>query len=77
VLTIPTHPTKELGAKEKSKFMKTPITIYLAEKIMIKYLGSLGHPMAKALMTSVKNGDSVILEVSPNYYSTWNYSKGR
>jgi hypothetical protein len=44
---------------------------------MIKYLGSLGHPMAKALMTSVKNGDSVILEVSPNYYSTWNYSKGR
>ena len=42
---------------------------------MIRYLGSLEHPMAKALMSSVKNGDSVILEVSPSYYSTWDYSK--
>ena len=42
---------------------------------MIRYLGSLEHPMAKALMSSVKNGDSVILEVSPSYYSTWDYRK--
>jgi hypothetical protein len=49
--------------------------IPIAEKIMIKYLGNLEHPMAKALMTSVKSGDSVILEVSPNYYSTWDYSR--
>jgi hypothetical protein len=41
---------------------------------MIRYLGSLEHPMAKAPMSSVKNGDSVILEVSPSYYSTWDYS---
>lgn len=48
--------------------------IPIAEKIMIKYLGNLEHPMSKALMTSVKSGDSVILEVSPSYYSTWDYS---
>jgi general stress protein 26 len=48
--------------------------IPIAEKIMVRYLGSLEHPMAKALMSSVKNGDSVILEVSPSYYSTWDYS---
>jgi hypothetical protein len=42
---------------------------------MVRYLGSLEHPTAKALMNSVKNGDWVILEVSPSYYSTWDYSK--
>jgi hypothetical protein len=31
--------------------------------------------MARSLMSSVKNGDSVILEVTPSYYSTWDYSK--
>jgi general stress protein 26 len=49
--------------------------IPIAEKIMVRYLGSLEHPMAKALMSNVKNGDSVILEISPRYYSTWDYSK--
>jgi hypothetical protein len=47
------------------------------EKIMVKYLGSLAHPMATSLMSSVKNGDSVILEITPSYYSTWDYSEKR
>ena len=46
----------------------------IAEKIMVRYLGSLAHPMATSLMNSVKNGDSVILEITPIYYSTWDYS---
>jgi nitroimidazol reductase NimA-like FMN-containing flavoprotein (pyridoxamine 5'-phosphate oxidase superfamily) len=49
--------------------------IPVAEKIMVRYLGSLEHQMAKSLMSSVRAGDSVILEVSPSYYSTWDYSK--
>jgi nitroimidazol reductase NimA-like FMN-containing flavoprotein (pyridoxamine 5'-phosphate oxidase superfamily) len=49
--------------------------IPIAEKIMVRYLGSLEHPMAKSLMNSVRRGDSVIIEVSPRYYSTWDYSK--
>src|SRR5947209_10255800 len=47
--------------------------IPIAEKIMVRYLGSLAHPMASALMSNVKNGDSVILEITPSYYSTWDY----
>jgi hypothetical protein len=67
--------TKELEVREKSKHEDISHNIPIAEKIMIRYLGSLEHPMAKALMSSVKNGDSVILEISPSYYSTWDYSK--
>jgi general stress protein 26 len=47
----------------------------IAEKIMVKYLGSIEHPMAQALLNMQKGGQSVILEISPKYYSTWDYSK--
>ena len=48
--------------------------ILIAEKIMTKYLGSMQHSMAQKLMSFVKNGDSVIIEISPMYFSTWDYS---
>ena len=49
--------------------------IPIAEKIMVKYLGNLEHPMAKTLLDFQKNGQSVVIEISPKYYSTWDYSK--
>ena len=51
--------------------------IPIAEKIIVKYLGSLAHPMATSLISSVKDGDSIILEITPSYYSTWDYSEKR
>jgi general stress protein 26 len=48
---------------------------HIAEKIMVKYLGSLEHPVAKTLIDMQKKGQSVILEISPKYYSTWDYGK--
>lgn len=47
----------------------------VAEKIHIRYLGSLENPISQALMNGIKNGQSVVLEISPKYYSTWDYSK--
>jgi len=48
----------------------------VAEKIMLKYTGSLDNEIAKFLLDGVKNGVSVILEVSPKFYSTWDHSSG-
>jgi CDP-diacylglycerol pyrophosphatase len=47
----------------------------IAEKIMIKYLGNIEHPMAQALLDMQRKGQSVVLEISPKYYSTWDYIK--
>jgi len=47
----------------------------IAEKIMTKYLGDLEHPVAKLLLSYIKNGDSAILEITPDYFSTWDNSK--
>lgn len=72
----PTPPYKGVRGKGRVKIYED-IThnIPIAEKIMVRYLGSLEHPMAISLMNSVRRGDSVILEVSLSYYSTWDYSK--
>jgi nitroimidazol reductase NimA-like FMN-containing flavoprotein (pyridoxamine 5'-phosphate oxidase superfamily) len=46
----------------------------IAEKIMLKYTGSLDNKVAKFLLDGVKNGDSVILELEPRYFSAWDHS---
>ena len=50
--------------------------IPIAEKIMRKYTGSLDNEIAKFLLKGVKEGLSVILTITPKYYSTWDHSTG-
>ena len=74
----PNPPYKGVRGKGKVKIHEDiNHNIPIAEKIMVRYLGSLAHPMATSLMVSVKDGDSVILEITPSYYSTWDYSEKR
>jgi uncharacterized pyridoxamine 5'-phosphate oxidase family protein len=50
--------------------------ISIAEKILIKYTGSLDNNMAKFLMNSIVRGKSIIIEIVPLFYATWDHSKG-
>lgn len=43
---------------------------------MIKYTGSIDNNMAKFLMDSIKRGESVIIEIIPCFYATWDHNKG-
>lgn len=47
----------------------------ITEKIMLRYLGSTEHPIAKTLIGYVRKGDAIILEIIPSYFSTWDDSK--
>jgi len=49
--------------------------IPIAERIMVKYTGDLENKVAKMLMDGVRVGQSAILEISPEYYSTWDHSE--
>jgi general stress protein 26 len=74
----PNPPYKGVRGKGKVKIHEdVSHNIPIAEMIMRKYLGSIEHPMAKSLMSNVKKGDSVILEIHPSYYSSWDYSKNK
>jgi hypothetical protein len=41
----------------------------------MKYLGTLDHPIAKKITERSKKGENVLIETSPKFFSTWDYSK--
>ena len=47
----------------------------IMEKINLKYLGTLDHPLAKSLMDSARNGTEVVIEISPKFFSAWDFAK--
>ena len=46
-----------------------------ADRINMKYLGTLDHPIAKMITDSAKKGEVVLVEISPKFFSTWDYGK--
>lgn len=51
-------------------------TLPIAESIMLKYTGSLDNEIAAALLDGVKNAQSILIEITPIYYSTWDHGSG-
>ncbi|HSA75206.1 MAG TPA: pyridoxamine 5'-phosphate oxidase family protein [Candidatus Nitrosocosmicus sp.] len=51
------------------------IVVPLEEKISLKYLGTLDHPIAKMISEEAKKEEVVLIEISPKFYSTWDYGK--
>jgi hypothetical protein len=50
-------------------------TRVVAEKINLKYLSTLDHPLAKMLLEYAQNGTEIPLEISPKFFSTWDFAK--
>jgi len=72
----PNPPYKGVRGKGTAGILKDiDFNIGIWEKIMVRYFGNLEDPMAVALKDELKKGDSIVLEISPKYYSTWDYSK--
>jgi hypothetical protein len=46
------------------------------EKINMKYLGTLEHPLSKMLIENTRNGSEVVIEITPKFFSAWDFSKG-
>jgi len=49
----------------------------LSEKIIAKYLGDLTNSMAKNIIDQVRKGSEVVVEITPHYFSTWDYTKSK
>jgi len=43
----------------------------IAEKLLMRSLGSLEHPTSRWLLGEIEKGSEVVPEISPRYYSTW------
>jgi general stress protein 26 len=46
-----------------------------ADRISMKYLGTLDHPVAKMITDGAMKGEVVLVEISPKFFSTWDYGK--
>jgi hypothetical protein len=43
----------------------------------MKYLGTLDHPIAKMISDRSMKGEVVVIEITPKFFSTWDYGKMR
>ena len=72
----PNPPYKGVRGKGKVKIHEDiSHNIPITEKIMTRYVESLEDPMATWVLDETKNGNLIILEITPSYYSTWDYGK--
>jgi PPOX class probable F420-dependent enzyme len=46
-----------------------------ADRISMKYLGTLDHPIAKMISDRSRKGEVVVIEITPKFFSTWDYGK--
>ena len=72
----PTIPYKGVRGKAKISLKEDlDFTIFICQKNLIKYLGSIEGPMAKVILNRAIKGESIVIEISPLYFSTWDDSK--
>jgi general stress protein 26 len=45
------------------------------EKVNLKYLGTLEHPLAKMLMERAEDGTELVVEITPKVFSAWDFGK--
>ena len=69
-------PYKGVKGKGNATIVEDPNRIVpQADKISMKYLGTLDHPAAKEMADRSKKGEGVLVEISPKFFSTWDFSK--
>jgi len=69
-------PYKGVKGKGKATIIEDPNRIVpQADKISMKYLGTLDHPAAKEMADRSRKGEGVLVEISPKFFSTWDFGK--
>ena len=47
----------------------------IIEKIIMKYLGTMENPLAQMIMENAKKGIQVVIEITPKFFSAWDFGK--
>jgi nitroimidazol reductase NimA-like FMN-containing flavoprotein (pyridoxamine 5'-phosphate oxidase superfamily) len=69
-------PYKGVKGKGIATIVEAPArTVPEAKKINMKYLGTLDHLIPRMILDSAQKGNHVIIEIDPNFFSTWDFAK--
>lgn len=68
-------PYKGVKGKGKARIItEKKRAISLGSKILAKYVKK-GQPMAKSALEKIRNGGYVVIEITPAYFTSWDYGK--
>ena len=71
----PIKPYKGVRGKAKVRIIDDVKIIHpMTVRIVTKYTGGTDNKIAKKILDGVNDGGSVLLELHPSYYSTWDHS---
>ena len=71
----PNPPYKGVSGKAKVKISEDiNHNMALSKKLLMSSVGSLENPRLKWQLSETERGEQVILELTPRYYSTWDFS---
>ncbi len=70
----PNPPYKGVRGKGKLKIHEDiNHNMAIVKKLIMSRIGSLEDPTSKWLLSETEKGNEVILEITPSYYSTWDF----
>jgi uncharacterized pyridoxamine 5'-phosphate oxidase family protein len=72
-MNFPYKGVKGRGAARISEDIDWNIPI--VEKINIKYLGTTNHPLANMIMENTRKGVQIVIEITPKFFSAWDFGK--
>ncbi len=71
-----TEPYKGVRGKGVATFVNnTQKNLSIVEKLLLKYTGSLDNEIAKYLIDTTKTGESIMVEITPRFFGTWDHGK--
>lgn len=47
----------------------------IIKKIIMKYLGNLDNPLANMLIENTQNGVEILFEITPKFFTAWDFGK--
>jgi uncharacterized pyridoxamine 5'-phosphate oxidase family protein len=72
----PNSPYKGVRGKGGvSKHEDVNFQMNIAQKIAVRYLGTMDNPISREFVERTNEGQGIVLEISPKYYSTWDHGK--
>jgi hypothetical protein len=73
----PNFPYKGVKGKGDVTVVEGTGILPMVEKMCMKYLGTLDHPVAKMIIDNTKSGNEVLLRIDPKFFSTWDFGKAQ
>ena len=69
-------PMRCVKGKAKANISEDPkFNVSVVRKMVLKYLGDIENPTAKQMLDAAGSSDSALIELTPLYYSAWDFTK--